>query len=173
NTAILFRPKWSRPSSPQANTDKGSDLESPCRVTRQAGGGVTLMPGAAERVSAQAVGPGWSYTGSLNNARTWHTATLLKTGKVLIAGGGSREYWFGGYSYSAELYDPASGTWNYTGSLRERRGSHTATLLQDGQVLVAGGIYDPGSPPYQAYLQTAELYDPVTDRWMPTGSFIA
>src|SRR3989442_12336663 len=46
-----------------------------------------LMPGLARRVSAQAVAPSWSYTGNLNTARTGHTATLLQTGKVLVAGG--------------------------------------------------------------------------------------
>src|SRR6478736_1712490 len=64
-------------------------------------------------------------TGSLATARSGHTATLLPNGKVLVAGG------FDGNSIlrSAELYDPANGTWSATGSLASARAYHTATLL--------------------------------------------
>ena len=66
--------------------------------------------------------PGWSFTGSLNIGRAFHTATLLPNGKVLAAGGDSLG--------SAELYDPNTGTWSITGSLNTPRGfDHTATLL--------------------------------------------
>ena len=54
---------------------------------------------------------------------------------------------------SAELYDPASGTWSATGSLNTARYDHTATLLPNGKVLVAGGSGNGGS------LTSAELYD--------------
>jgi hypothetical protein len=74
-------------------------------------------------------------TGSLNIGRVLHTATLLPNGKVLVAGGDNG----GGILSSAELYDPASGTWSVTGSLNTARRSHTATLLPNGKVLVEGG----------------------------------
>ena len=63
------------------------------------------------------------------------TATLLPGGDVLVAGGrhGSRQV------ASAELYDPAGGTWTATGSMHVARSGQTATLLPDGKVLVAGG----------------------------------
>jgi hypothetical protein len=77
----------------------------------------------------------WTLTGSLNIARTAHTATLLPNGQVLVAGGAG----LAGYATSAELYDPASGTWTLTGSLNIARGAHTATLLANGRVLVAVG----------------------------------
>ncbi len=66
----------------------------------------------------------------------YHTATLLPNGKVLVAGGFN-----GGFTIltSAELYDPASGSWTATGSLNTARAYHTATLLPNGKVLVAGG----------------------------------
>ena len=77
----------------------------------------------------------WSSTGSLATARYFHTATLLPSGKVLVAGGLNS----GGVLSSAELYDPATGSWSSTGSLATVRSHHTATLLASGQVLVAGG----------------------------------
>ena len=77
----------------------------------------------------------WTATGSLGTARDGHTATLLPSGKVLVAGG---RYDRATLS-SAELYDPATGTWTATGSLGTARYDHTATLLPSGKVLVAGG----------------------------------
>ena len=76
----------------------------------------------------------WSATGSMHDARTNHTATLLLNGKVLVVGGNGSE----SILTSAELYDPATGTWSPTGSLNVARYYHTATLLADGRVLVAG-----------------------------------
>ena len=77
----------------------------------------------------------WSGTGSLGTARQLHTATLLPSGKVLVAGGNGGT----GYLRSAELYDPATGSWSGTSSLGTYRAYHTATLLSSGQVLAAGG----------------------------------
>jgi len=76
-----------------------------------------------------------------------HTATLLPNGKVLVAAGVS-----GVQLSSAELYDPASGTWSDTNNLTNARELHTATLLSNGKVLVAGGL---NSSP----LSSTELYD--------------
>jgi hypothetical protein len=133
---------------------------------------VTLMPVRPAR--AQTVGGTWAVTGRLNVSRNGHTATLLPNGRVLAAGGLTNTA-NGRIIYttlkSAELYDPATGTWSYTGNLMQPRESHTATLLQDGQVLVAGG-YDPqiNSGSFVS-LNSAELFDPATGQWHPTGSF--
>ncbi|MEY2540112.1 MAG: trimeric autotransporter adhesin [Verrucomicrobiota bacterium] len=101
-------------------------------------------------------------TGSLNIARRYYTATLLPNGKVLVAGGDNNS----GETASAELYDPANGTWTVTGSLHFKRSQHTATLLSNGKVLVAGGF--DGST--GTNVASAELYDPATGAWTVTGS---
>ncbi len=79
---------------------------------------------------------------------------MLPNGKVLVAGGGDSS----GVLASAELYDPASGTWSATGSLGTARYGHTATLLPNGKVLVAAEVI--GSS-----LASAELYDPASGTW--------
>jgi hypothetical protein len=94
----------------------------------------------------------WTLTGSLTNARIGgHTETLLNDGKVLVAGLGD----------PVELYDPATGTWSFTGDLNRGRSSFTATLLTNGELLVAGGYPGLFNP-----LDSAELYEPGV--WVPT-----
>jgi WD40 repeat protein len=85
------------------------------------------------------------------------TATLLRNGKVLLAGGLSANN-FQAATNSAELFDPATGLFQPTGSMTAARSGHSATLLSDGRVLIAGGLD-----------QTAEIYDPVTGMFIPTG----
>src|SRR6266550_877961 len=118
---------------------------------------------ACAAVLAQPCAAQWEFTGSLNTPRFYHTETLLSDGRVLVASGGTNGPQTFPYPelLSAELYDPATGTWTFTGSLNYARVLHTATLLLNGNVLVAGG--SPG-------LTTAELYDPVTGTWTVTGS---
>jgi hypothetical protein len=122
----------------------------------------TLPPASAqdyERTDAVAA-PHFATTGSLAAARGFHTATLLPSGKVLVAAGQDQNF---GVLASAELFDPATGTWSPTGSLATARFVHTATLLPSGKVLVAGGGGN-------GIVSSAELYDPSTGTWSSTGS---
>ena len=141
-------------------------------------------------------------TGNMLEARYDHTATLLANGKVLIAGGGTTTLGVTNID-TAELYDPASGTFSqtgtvtryydptsdevfykgdqtgtvtsyhdttsdeffYKGEMNAAHAMHTATLLPNGDVLIAGGMDADGKP--QALV---ELYNPVTGKFTPTGS---
>jgi hypothetical protein len=104
-------------------------------------------------------------TGPMNTSRRGFTATWLTDGKVLIAGG-INDSPLGGTSFlnSAELYDPRSGSFGLTGSMMQVRFGHSATLLDDGQVLVAGGFYTRINA-----TNTAELFDPTSDTFGGTG----
>jgi hypothetical protein len=122
---------------------------------------------------------GFTPTGNMAHAREAHTATLLNDGKVLVAGGRA---WvsntLGGPACgrpiclvlealaSAETYDPATGMFTSAGSLGVKRGFHTATLLGDGKVLIAGG----DDPELETTYATAEIYDPSTGVFTPAGS---
>lgn len=108
-------------------------------------------------------------TGSLNIARYGHTATLLPDGRVLIAGGERiDDDGFDIALSSAEIYDPATGKFRMTGSLKVARKHHTATLLNNGEVLIAGGENNNGHA-----LQSAELYDPGSGRFRMTGRMLS
>jgi hypothetical protein len=108
----------------------------------------------------------FSQTGPLAVARGYDTATRLSDGRVLIAGGNPHQWQFDGpFLASAELYDPKTGTFGPTGSLATARNLHTATLLADGRVLIAGG-----NDAEAHSLASAEIYDPKTGKFSPTGS---
>lgn len=102
----------------------------------------------------------WTKTGSMKYGRNFQTATLLKTGKVLIAGCDSHN--------TAELYDPAAGKFSLLGKMAVDSTCYsTATLLADGRVLLAGGYrVDSAS-------KLAEIYDPATGKFTRTGSLHA
>ncbi len=95
----------------------------------------------------------------MRKGRAAHTATLLGNGKVLVTGG-----FAGGENgtRSAEIFDPATGTFAPTSDMNVARASHSATRLRNGKVLIAGGFNG-------SYIDGAELYDPATGRFSSAG----
>lgn len=101
-------------------------------------------------------------TGVLATAREWHSASLLLDGKVLVTGGLDNT---GKALATAELFDPTNQSFTLTkGSMETARAFQTSTSLKDGTVLVTGGTDGTSS------LATAELYDPTTGVFSPTGN---
>jgi hypothetical protein len=144
-------------------------------------GGEVGWAGASPTVSptADLYDPTGSFqpTGSMAVARESHTATLLRDGRVLVAGGARPK----GISWEAlpfaEIYDPGTGTFSATSNMNEARYAHTATLLADGRVLITGGwntgnLTTAGDTPLLMgrNLASAEIYDPVTASFTLTGS---
>lgn len=106
----------------------------------------------------------FTLTGSMSSPRGYHTATILGTnGKVLIAGGKSGSSGSTALN-SAEIYDPTSGTFSpTTGNMNAQRYGHTANLLNDGTVLIAGGTTT----------SSADIYVPSTANFTATGNMTA
>jgi N-acetylneuraminic acid mutarotase len=113
--------------------------------------------------SPNPAGGTWSPAGGLPQGRQLHTATVLKDGRILVAGGQ------GGIPSTTTtnpalttcyLYDPASQRWTKTGSMATARFNHTATLLADGRVVVIGGSTIGGG-----ITNTVEVWDPTTNAW--------
>lgn len=110
----------------------------------------------------------FSNAGSLLIERSGHAAVLLRDGKVLVVGGVPA----GGpllpvATASAELFDPATNVFATAGSMTvARRDGHSATVLSDGRVLVCGGFDLVSTAPRS----DAEIFDPRTGRFTPTGS---
>ncbi len=125
------------------------------------GGGLALDTAELYSAGTEAFAP---TTGLMGSPRVFHTATLLGDGTVLITGGLWNTVAHSLVS-SAEVYDPATKTFLAAGSMTTGRYWHTATLLPDGQVLIAGGYGGSGLP-----LDSAELYDPATGLFTATGN---
>jgi N-acetylneuraminic acid mutarotase len=143
-------------------------------VTGGAGGSNSseTVYASAERYAAQA--NAWTTATAMANPRYEHSASLLGNGKVLVAGGSNAIIGSCNcttFIAAAELYDPTANSWTTTASLLTARYAHTATVLLNGKVLVAGGF---GGTPNTlqnvgAALASAELYDPTAGTWSPAA----
>ena len=104
--------------------------------------------------------------GTMTEQRASHAATLLQDGRVLITGGFRKEHSGDDETYSstAEIFDPRTKKFSYTGEMSYTRGGHTATLLTGGLVLIAGGWSLMG------VMSSAELYDPASEKFTTIGS---
>jgi len=104
-------------------------------------------------------------SGSMAAARMGHTATLLSDGTVLVVGGQNVDSTSSQRAFlnTAEIYSTTAGTFTATGTMTSPRIGHTATLLQGGKVLIAGGFDGTN------YLKTAEVFDPSTGKFTPTS----
>lgn len=103
----------------------------------------------------------WHEAPGLFEGRQLHGASILLDGRILVVGGSGEA---GVLQPTAELFDPASGRWEPTGSLRQARSTFTTTLLPSGKVLVVGGQGG------LVELATAELYDPASGTWSDAGT---
>ncbi len=104
-------------------------------------------------------------TADMTSPRVSHTLTSLPDGMVLAAGGetdscSANACFFAGSVATAELYDPSARAFVSTGNMAIARGGHTATLLGDGRVLIAGGTSYGGIGIFSGSLDSAELYMP-------------
>ena len=154
--------------------------------TPRAGATATLLPDGRVLIAGGTSGPGASTalasaeiydlrsgtftpTGSMAAPRTNAGALALPDGRVLIAGGfGVDGSGAAVVLATAELFNPATGTFATTGSMSVQRALASMVLLADGRILVAGG--ESGSSRGTTELASAEIYDPGTGTFSATGS---
>jgi hypothetical protein len=144
--------------------------------------GRVLVVGGGAGATAEIYDPTagtWSATGSLNAIRQGQTASLLQNGMVLVAGGCCTTGDVPGYSEpvsealtSAELWNPATGQWTLTGNMVNMHAYHTANVLSNGNVLVAGGT-SLQLPPGPETVDAAEIYNAASGTWTAVGGLIA
>ena len=132
-------------------------------------GGLAVGSGLSERGSSEVYDPAtgrWAAAATMSEPRYGHMAVRLQDGRVLAAGGWSRDFRTDPAVTSAEIYDPSTDVWTPTGDMNSPRGLPMGTVLPDGRVLVAGGILyrDKGA------IESAEIYDPRTGQWTETAA---
>ncbi|MEP7122451.1 MAG: kelch repeat-containing protein [Byssovorax sp.] len=134
-----------------------------------------LVGGYSANTQAEIYNPAagtFKTVGVMNSERFFHSTTVLADGRAIAVGGGVDVLgqWL---TYpSVDIFNPATGLWTKAAKLHHARRAHTATLLPDGTLLVAGGTTggkDDGTAA-GTQLATSEIYDPVTDTWRELSS---
>jgi hypothetical protein len=161
-TAELYDPiadRWSDAAPPlQPRASHTATLLASGKVL--VAGGLTLGASLQTAEVYDPVGGGWSSVTPMAELRWLHTATLLADGRVLVVGGLRMPADTVGLG-TAEVWDPGLDSWSPTLPLTSGRAIHTATLLTDGRVLVAGTAGAGGD--------TAELFNPASNGWASAG----
>ena len=185
-SAELFDPVTNA-FSPTGNLNTGrsghtATLLSDGRVLIAGGIATTAVSTQEPTASCEVYDPragNFSVVADMTTPRYSHSATLLNNGKVLLAGGHSMGGTVGTWSTNAaELFDPASGTFSPTGKMLHGHRAHTATLLTDGRVLLAGGselncfvnLPADGEGCTEMGINSAEIYDPASGQFTSAGS---
>jgi hypothetical protein len=133
-----------------------------------AAGGFSQIPNPGDaRYSSELYDPNtgvWSYTGDMVYKREEHAAILMPNGKVLVIGGAGdlkgTPYTSNKVLNTCEVYDPATGTWSQTGSMKYNRYEFGLVVLPNGRVMMIGG-YDNALGAFSS----TEIYDPITGTW--------
>ncbi|MFN2608029.1 MAG: kelch repeat-containing protein [Acidimicrobiales bacterium] len=135
------------------------------RVLATGGRGEDGDPSAVADIFDPASGK-WTATGPMTKGRLGHSLTALADGRVLAVGGTAIGLAPTGGTQSvrpdasAEIFDPATGAWTPVASMATPRFEHTATLMADGKVLIAGGQGTNG------LLASTEIYDPAVSAFI-------
>jgi uncharacterized repeat protein (TIGR01451 family) len=152
----------------------GSATSPQVNAVSVSGGGSTTANANDSTVINVATGPTWVNSGSMSAGRAENTATLLNNGKVLVVGGATGSSTDGiTILNTADLYDPASGTFAATGAMAGPRAQFASALLTTGtnagDVLVTGGFSQNLTTP----AATAELYNPASGTFTATGNMVS
>ena len=164
NVVLALPPgTWDQTGNMNVSRSRHTAILLPDGAVLVAGGLTGSLGDIVTTASAEIYDPNtgtWSLTSSMSAPRSRFTATLLPSGKVLVAGGSNNGF----ATATAELYDFQTGLWTQTGNMNMPRAFHTATLLDDGRVLVTGGL-SAGDGNDNFVEKTAEIYDSNTGTW--------
>ena len=135
-------------------------------VTGGSATGTNLDALATTEIYSPATGI-WSRAATMSVARGGHTATVLSNGTVVVVGGASGTYSAPNLHTSAEVFDPAAGTWTATASVSLGRGFHRSVALGNGRLLMTGG-----SNFVSSVFATTDVYDAATGLWTAAAPLV-